>query len=100
MFLKFVGATDLESWAQGYRLAVTAPEDEAVVTGIGGYITQHSDELLAVTITRRWVSCRYKLVAAGGEVVQDGDDEGTVTFDPNDTEASLAVLRSVHFHLK
>jgi hypothetical protein len=29
-------------------------------------------------------------------VVQDGDDEGTVAFDPNDTEASLAVLRSVH----
>jgi hypothetical protein len=96
MFLKFAGAADLESWARGYRLAVTATADEAVVAGIGGYICQHSDELLAVTITRRWVSCRNKLVTAGGEVVQDGDDEGTVAFDPNDTEASLAVLRSVH----
>ena len=96
MFLQFAGAADLESWARGYRLAVTATDDEAVVTGIGGYISQHSDELLAVTITHRWVSCRHKLVTVGGEVVQDGDDEGTVTFDPNDTEASLAVLRSVH----
>jgi hypothetical protein len=26
----------------------------------------------------------------------DGDDEGTVAFDPNDREASLAVLQSVH----
>ena len=96
MFLKFAGATDLESWARGYRLAVTAAADEAVVAGIGGYICQHSDELLAVTITCRWVSCRNKLATAGCEVVQDGDNEGTVAFDPNDTEASLAVLRSVH----
>ena len=96
MFLKFAGTADLKSWARGYRLTLTATDDEAVVTGIGGYVSQHSDELLAVTITRRWVSSRHKLVTAGGEVVQDGDDEGTVTFDPNDTEASLAVLRSVH----
>ncbi len=96
MFLKFADAADLESWARGYRLAVTATTDEAAVVGIGGHICQHSDELLAVTITCRWVSCRKKLVTAGGEVVQDGDDEGTVAFDPNDTEASLAVLRCVH----
>ena len=49
MFLKFAGAADLESWARGYRLAVTATADEAVVAGIGGYICQHSDELLAVS---------------------------------------------------
>ena len=50
MFLKFAGAADLESWARGYRLAVTATAGEAVVAGIGGYICQHSDELLAVTM--------------------------------------------------
>jgi hypothetical protein len=48
-----------------------------------------------VTITRRWVSSRHKLVTEGGEVAQDGDDEGTVTFDPNDTEASLAALHII-----
>ena len=78
MFLKFAGATDLESWARGYRLAVTATADEAVVAGIGGYICQHSDELLVVTITCRWISCRNKLVTAGGEVVQDGGGAGGV----------------------
>jgi hypothetical protein len=96
MFLKFPGPTDLESWARGYRLAVTATADEPAVTGIGGYISQHNDELLAATINRRWVSSRHKLVTAGCAVVQDGDAEGTVSFDPNDTEASLAVLRIVH----
>ncbi len=96
MFLKFEGATDLDSWARGYRLAMTVTADGAVVAGIGGYICQHSDELLAVTITCRWVSCRNKLVAASCEVVQDGDDEGTVAFDPNDTEASLSILRCLH----
>lgn len=40
MFLKFTGATDLESWAQDYCLAVTATADEALVAGIGEYICQ------------------------------------------------------------
>ena len=72
MFLKFADAADLESWARGYRLAVTTTAEETMVAGTGGHISQHSDELLAVTITCRWVSCRNKLVTAGGEVVQDG----------------------------
>lgn len=41
-----------------------------------------------------WVSCLSKLVTVGREVVLDGDDEGTVAFDPNDTEASLGSLQS------
>lgn len=44
-----------------------------------------------------WVSCLSKLVTVGREVVLDGDDEGTVAFDPNDTEASLG---SCKVHLK
>lgn len=95
MFFRFPGPTDLESWARDYRLEVVAGDDGPVVTGIGGHICQHADDLLAVTITGRWVSSRRKLIAAGCVVVQDGDDEGTVSFDPNDTEASLAVLRIV-----
>ena len=75
---------------------MTATEDKPVVTGTGGHIHQHTNDLLAVTITGRWVSSRRKLVTAGCVVVQDGDNEGTVSFDPNDTEASLAVLRIVH----
>ena len=96
MFLRFLGPTDLESWARDYRLEVTATDDGPVVMGISGYICQHTDELLVVTITGRWVSSRHKLITAGCVVVQDGDNEGTVSFDPNDTEASLAVLRIVH----
>ena len=88
MFFRFSGPTNLESWARGYRLGVTATDDGPVVTGISGHICQHTDDLL--------VSSRHKLITAGCLVVQDGDHEGTVSFDPNDTEASLAVLRIVH----
>jgi hypothetical protein len=94
MFLRFPGSTELESWARDYGLEVTAGGEGAVVTGTGGSICQHTDDLLAVTITSHWVWSRQKLIAAGCVVVQDGDREGTVSFDPNDTEASLAVLRA------
>lgn len=96
MFFRFPGTTDLETWARDYCLEVATTEEGNVVTGVGGYICQHTEELLAVTIASRWVSSRHKLMTAGGVVVQDGDNEGTVAFDPNDTEASLAVLRIVH----
>jgi len=95
MFLRFPGSTDVESWARDYGLEMTAGGEGGVVTGIDGNICQHTDELLAATITGHWVSSRHKLIAAGCVVVQDGDYEGTVSFDPNDTEASLAVLRTL-----
>ena len=83
----------MESWARDYRLAMASTDDAPAVTGSGGHVFQHTDELLAVTINNRWASSRRKLMAAGCAVLQDGDDEGTVSFDPNDAEASLAVLR-------
>jgi hypothetical protein len=96
MFFRFPGPTDLESWARGYRLELATTDEGPVVQGRSGYISQHTDDLLAATITERWVSSRHKLITAGCMVVQDGDREGTVSFDPNDTDASLAVLRIIH----
>jgi hypothetical protein len=93
--LDFQAPRTWSSWARDYRLVVTATDDGPVITGISGHICQHTDDLLAVTITSRWVSSRHKLITAGCVVVQDGDNEGTVSFDPNDTKASLAVLRIV-----
>ncbi len=94
MYLKFSGPTDLTSWAHDYRLKLsTIGDDDAVVSESGWCIYQHNEDRLAVTITRRWAWSRQKLIVAGGEVVQDGDAEGTVASDPHDTEASLAVLR-------
>ncbi len=72
MFFRFPGPTDLES----YRLEATATDDGPVITGISGHICQHTNDLLAVTITGRWVSSRHKLITAGCVVVQDGDNEG------------------------
>ena len=95
MLFKFPGSTDLESWARDYRLEVNAADDPPSVRGTGGHICQYADDLLAVTIINHWASSRRKLIAAGCAMVQNGDDEGTVSFDPNDAEASLAVLRSV-----
>ncbi len=65
MFFNFPGTTDLETWAQDYRLEVTTTDDGPVVTGINGHICQHTDDLLSVTITGRWVSSRHKLMNAG-----------------------------------
>jgi len=70
MFLRFIGQTDMESWARDYRLEVTATDDGPVVTGISGHICQYTDDLLAVTIADRWVSARQKLITAGCVVVQ------------------------------
>jgi hypothetical protein len=63
--------------------------------GTSGYISQHTDDLLAMTINVRWVSARRKLTSVGCVVVQDGDNEGTISFDPNDAESSLAILRII-----
>lgn len=93
MFFRFPGSTDLESWARDCRLALASTDDAPVVSSTSGQVFQHTDDLLAATITSRWPSSRRKLIAAGCAVLQDGDDEGTVSFDPNDAEASLAVLR-------
>src|SRR5579863_9850041 len=41
---------------------------------------------------RRWGSAKRKLVAAGFEIRQDGDSEGTALFDPADAaQARLAI---------
>ena len=79
MLFRFPGSTDLESWARDYRLEVNVADDTPVVRGTSGHIYQHADDLLAVTITSRWISSRRKLIAAGCVVVQNGDDEGTVS---------------------
>ena len=95
MYLRFPGSTDLQSWGRDYRLEPTWTDEGPAITGIGGYIYQHTEDLLAVTVTARWFSSRRKLIAAGCVLVQDGDAEGTLCFEPNDTEASLAVLRTI-----
>ena len=94
MFLRFIAQTDMESWARDYRLEVTATDDGPVVMGTGGHICQHMDDLLAVTITGRWISSRRKLITAGCVVVQE-ITRGRFRLIPNDTETSLAVLRIV-----
>ncbi len=96
MYLKFPGSTDLQSWGRDYCLEEPTLIDEGpAITGIGGYIYQHTEDLLGVTVTARWVPSKHKLVAAGCVLVQDGDAEGTLCFEPNDTEASLAVLKII-----
>ncbi len=96
LYFTFPSATNFVSWARDYRLEVTATDDGPVVTGTSGYICQHTDDLLAVTISVRWVSARHKMTSVGCVVVKDGDNEGTVSFDPHNTAASLAAMRIVH----
>lgn len=49
MFFRFLGPSDSKSWARDDRLKVAAPDEEALVSGIGGHIGQHTAILLAVT---------------------------------------------------
>lgn len=44
---------------------------------------------------RRWGTVRRALEDVGCELMQDGDDEGSLTFDPKDAKQVRAVLKHV-----
>ena len=88
----------ISEFSKKMRLRAKRGEDgEAIVAGRRGEIYQYDRFLLALLLMPRkkfvWVNARRKLEAVGCTILQDGDEEGAATFNPeNPTQTSL-VLR-------
>jgi hypothetical protein len=79
---------ELEALAAKYRLKLSRDgAGEVVVLGRQGRLGEHGDgrhlQLMLLPPTgRSWAVARRKGMAAGMELWQDGDFEGTLLFDP------------------
>jgi hypothetical protein len=92
---------NLKEFAEQYRLKVkhNAEDTTHVILGRMGQIYEYSGEELAVMFitsenpcTRLWRAARNKCLAAGMTLRQDGDAEGSFSFDPeNRDQAELAI---------
>jgi hypothetical protein len=87
----------LRDFAERHRLRVRRCDDgTADVPGRDGALYRYDRARLAVLYLdgtpRAWGHRRRACIAAGMELVQDGDAEGALLFDPsNDAQAGLAI---------
>jgi hypothetical protein len=87
----------LADFAERHRLRVRRAEDgEPHVPGRDGQLYEHDDARLAVVYLdgtpRAWGHRKRACLAAGMTLLQDGDAEGTLLFDPaNPEHVRLAV---------
>ncbi len=87
----------LEDFATKYSFKVRRAKDgEPVIPGKFGHLYHHDDSTLGLFFMperpRRWSHARRKLEAAGLTIWQNGDDEGSASFDPaNTVQARLAL---------
>lgn len=90
-------------FAEEHKLRLRRDEcGDGVIMGRNGHVYLYDHNRLGVMFMpdpprpHLWAHARHKLLAAGFEVVQDGDWEGAATFNPNDinqVKAALAMLR-------
>ena len=91
---------NISEFSKKMRLHAKLGEDgETIVAGRRGEIYEYDSSLLGLLLMPRkkfvWVNARRKLEAVDCAILQDGDEEGAVTFNPeNPTQAKL-VLRLV-----
>jgi hypothetical protein len=88
----------IKIFAESYRLRVTRDDcGDSYIVGKAGLIYGSVGLRLIVTITggpnaSRWNRAKRRSLAAGFELWQDGDDEGSVLFDPDiPVHAKLAI---------
>lgn len=93
---------ELQVFADRNRLktCICTEDGSKIIPGRLGHIYEFSDDLLGVLIIpnppRRhyWGHTRNSLLAAGLTVLQDGDGEGSASFDPNNPDQSKAAIRA------
>jgi len=92
--------TLLEKFAEKFRLRMTKDDcGDPIVRGKFGDICEYGDEAghMLVTVlggytSFRWNRARTQLKAAGCQVHQNGETEGSIVFEPaNDVQARLAI---------
>jgi hypothetical protein len=92
----------IHSFAQQHRLRTFRDTDGTIVIRgqAGCHLYEYSDSELGLMILsdakdarpRRWAGIRKKCLAAGMVFRQEGDDEGALSFDPNNRQqARLAI---------
>ena len=96
----------LRAFADRHRLRVQRSEEDGtlLINGRHGHIYEVGDEHMAVILLnitpRMWAHRRRVGSAAGMTVIQDGDFEGTMTFDPINGEQVDLAIRLVVAHRK
>ena len=88
---------DLMSLAAANRLRVRRDEGGSrIISGKNGHLWDHGAGLFAVTLLdltrRKWTHRKKLCLKAGMELHQDGDFEGTLLFDPEDSEQVKVAL--------
>ncbi len=90
---------NIQEFSKKLRLRAKRGEDgEAIVAGRRGEIYQHGSILALLLMPRKkfvWVNARRKLEAVGCTILQDGDEEGAATFNPENPTQTRLVLRLV-----
>ena len=91
---------NFREFSKKMRLRAKLGEDgEAIVAGRAGEIYQYDRSLLALLLMPRqkfvWANARRKLEAVGCTILQDGDEEGAATFNPENPAQARLVLRLV-----
>ena len=90
---------NIQEFSKKMRLRAKIGEDgETIVAGRRGEIYQHGSILALLLMPRKkfvWVNARRKLEAVGCTILQDGDQEGAATFNPENPAQARLVLRLV-----
>ena len=89
---------NIAEFSQRHALNVKRDQTETIVPGKCGLLYEYNDELLAVAFmgkhatSRRWNRLRELGTASGMTLLQDGDSEGCLSFDPADgVQSKLAI---------
>jgi len=90
---------NIREFSKKMRLRAKLGEDrEVIVAGRRGEIYQHGSILALLLMPRKkfvWAHARRKLEAAGCTILQDGDQEGAASFNPENPTQTRLVLRLV-----
>ena len=90
---------NISEFSKKMRLRAKFGEDgETIVAGRRGEIYQHGSILALLLMPRKkfvWVNARRKLEAVGCTILQDGDEEGAASFNPENPAQAKLVLRLV-----
>ena len=92
---------DIQRFATKHRLKTRIDDDlTKIIGGKVGHIYEYDDEHLGVIVIPEpprpayWSHTRKTLIAAGFEVVQNGEGEGCAIFDPNNPEQVKLAIKA------
>ena len=99
---------NIKEFAKKYRLntELDPADNTTIVRGKLGQIYEYDDNQLAVMIMpesrnpRHWNNRRRFFKLLNMEICQDGDEEGSAIFDPENNIQARAAIRGAGIHIK